>query len=34
VKIKNPSYWRRDSEREAVQRSRERRRRAAWSKTI
>ena len=25
VKVKNPSYWRRDSEREAMQRSRERR---------
>ncbi len=34
VKIKNPGYWRRDAEIEGVQRSRERRRRAAWSKTI
>jgi ATP-dependent DNA ligase len=25
VKVKNPYYWRRDSEREAMQRSRERR---------
>jgi bifunctional non-homologous end joining protein LigD len=34
VKIKNPSYWRRDAEIEGKQRSRERRRRAAWSKSI
>jgi ATP-dependent DNA ligase len=27
IKTKNPSYWRRDSEREAMQRSRERRQR-------
>jgi bifunctional non-homologous end joining protein LigD len=27
IKTKNPSYWRRDSEREAIQRSRERRQR-------
>jgi hypothetical protein len=27
VKVKNPNYWRRDSEREAMQRSRERRQR-------
>jgi hypothetical protein len=29
-----PNYWRRDAEIEGVQRSRERRGRAAWSKTI
>jgi bifunctional non-homologous end joining protein LigD len=34
VKIKNPGYWRRDAEIEGIQRSRERRRRVAWSKTI
>jgi bifunctional non-homologous end joining protein LigD len=34
VKTKNPSYWRRDAEIEGVRRSHERRRRAAWSKTI
>jgi bifunctional non-homologous end joining protein LigD len=34
VKIKNPGYWRRDAGIEGIQRSRERRRRVAWSKTI
>jgi ATP-dependent DNA ligase len=34
VKIKNPGYWRRDAEIEGMQRSRQRRRGAAWSKTI
>ena len=34
IKTKNPNYWRRDAEIEAMQRSHERRRRAAWSKTI
>jgi bifunctional non-homologous end joining protein LigD len=34
VKIKNPNYWRRDAEIEGIQRSRERQRRATWSKTI
>jgi ATP-dependent DNA ligase len=34
VKIKNPGYWRRDAEIEGMQRSRQRRRGAAWGKTI
>jgi bifunctional non-homologous end joining protein LigD len=34
VKIKNPNYWRASLEVEGMQRSRERRRRATWTKTI
>jgi len=31
VKVKNPNYWRRDMEREAMQRSSERRRARAYA---